>query len=126
MTDETTIYPTHSCFDDSVANLAHLMHQDGARMTNGTLLICHGIISPDGRDIAHAWLELDGKEIVDSGILNGEKITYHANLASFYRESKARDVTKYKPVDAAGLELKLGFGPWEQKYKRLCGREAAV
>jgi len=121
--ETTTIYPTHQCFDDSVENLMHLIEEDGLRMTNGTLLIVHGIISPDGKDIAHAWLELDGKVVVDSGILKGQKITYRADLESFYRESKARDVTKYMPVNAAGLEMKLGFGPWEDRYKKLCRRD---
>lgn len=120
-TRETTIYPTTTCFDDSLENLTLLIQENPSRLTDGSLLIVHGIINPDGKEIAHAWIELDGKTVVDSGILDGEKITYSVSLEEYYRQAKITDTTKYMPVDAAGIENRTGmFGPWEERYRRLC------
>lgn len=117
----SAILPTRTCFDDSVENLVFYIERERPLLTNGDLLICHGVIEPEGKEIVHAWLELRGKRVIDSGILNGKKITYEADLASFYSEAKVKDVTKYKPMEAYAAEFRCKhFGPWEQKYRQRC------
>jgi len=121
-TEDNNIYPTRTCFDDTCANLIILVEEDGLRLTNGTLLIVHGIIAPEGKNLCHAWIELDEKLVVDSGIFRGERIMFIADLKEFYAGANVKEVTKYTPVDAAGIETRTGQkGPWEEKYRALCG-----
>lgn len=99
-----------------------LLNEKRTRLTDGTLLIVHGIITTaEGTAGAHGWIELDGQDVVDSGILDGKKITYRLPIAEFYANTKARDVTKYTPMQAYGTEKAHGhYGPWEKRYRILC------
>src|SRR5262245_59720253 len=76
VTDEQ-ILPTHTCFDDCLENMSFCLQKNRATLTDGTLLIVHGIITThEGNLGAHAWIELDGKTVMDSGIWRGQKISY--------------------------------------------------
>jgi len=116
------ILPTHSCFDDALANLIYLMKREGiAPIRTGRLLIVHGIIAPYGEDIAHAWLERDGKTVIFSGVIEGQRAMIEAELQSYYADSHVKESTKYTLFEAYAAELKSGhFGPWVEKYRQLC------
>ena len=119
--EETTIYPTHECFDDALTNLIHIMQRDGREIVlRGDLLIVHGIIAPDGEDLAHAWLERDGKVVIFSGILKGDKTMFECDLSEYYKESVVKETTKYTLLQAFAEETRTGhYGPWVERYRAL-------
>jgi hypothetical protein len=116
-----TIYPTFSCFDDAISNLVYLMKRDGGEpVRKGDVLIVHGIICPDGKDLSHGWLEYDGNVIV-SGMLHGEKVMITADRSEYYEQSVVKDTTKYTLFEAYREEKRHGhFGPWVERYRALC------
>lgn len=122
--EETTIYPTHECFDDAVTNLIYLMKRDGKEpVARGDLRIVHAIIAPDGADMAHAWLER-GESVFFSGFVEGEKVLVECDRAAYYKNSVVKDSTKYTLFEAYESEVRCGhFGPWVERYRVLCSDE---
>lgn len=119
---EANIYPTHECFDDALENLIYIMKKEGTGIVKrGGLLIVHGIISPDGKDIAHAWLEREGKIVYFSGIYSGKKVLVSCALDEYYKNSVVKETTKYTLFQAYAEEIRTGhYGPWVERYKALC------
>lgn len=116
------IYPTHQCFDDALENLIFIMKRDGRDIVKeGRLLIVHGIIEPEGKEISHAWLERDGKTVIFTGILNGERFMVVGDLDEYYAKAKVKDTTKYTLFEAYAEELRTGhYGPWVERYRAIC------
>lgn len=119
------VLPTHECFDDAISNLIWIMEQDGREVAmRGHLLIVHAIICPDGEDIAHAWLERDGKIVIFSGIIEGEKVLVQCDLAEYYEQSIVKESTKYTLFEAYAEEVRHGhYGPWVPRYRALLPRD---
>lgn len=118
-----TIFPTHTCFDDSLDFIAENLRLKPELLHEFTL--AHGIcLAPDGpkkgEAFAHAWVE-QGPEVWQSGILNGEKIFYSMARAEFEEALKVQSVTRYTVREAAEQNRIHGtYGPWERRYKTLC------
>lgn len=145
---DTSILPTHTCFDDALDYLAHRLHQDhrvGERLT-----LVHGILlAPEGpkagTPFAHAWVEealpggvvvwqdgfvnLGGFEVpLAGGILRAEKdlarVSYSTPAAAWREKMRVQKETRYT-VDQAVAENRrtCHFGPWVVEYEALCGKE---
>ncbi len=119
---DDTIYPTHTAFDDALEIIIWLMQHGGREdVKSGRLLIVHAIICPYGLDISQAWIERDGKIVIFTGILRGEKVMINVDRDEYYINSKVRDVTRYTLFEAYAEELRTGhYGPWLEKYRVLC------
>jgi hypothetical protein len=124
---ELVLLPTRTCFDDVNKNLtAYLLEHQGEYelLTNRKVLVVHGIINPYGTEIAHAWLEIEGRMVIDSAIFKGEYVTYHADLADYYKRCNVVETTKYTLKEAAIEERRHGhFAPWVAKYRAMNGRD---
>lgn len=112
-----TIYPTHTCFDDAVQTLAALAKQRDRRWVR----LVHGICSPEGRPLAHAWVEdLKAHEAYFTGILEGKRVTFAADRYEFRAELNVLESTSYTIQEALAAEEEHGIGPWESRYRALC------
>lgn len=119
MGDDMTIYPTHTCFDDAIANLIRLMKQHGREQVRaGEILIVHAIIAPEGVDMAHAWLERGGKTVIFSGFYEGDEIMAEADRDEYYAGAKIQYVVKYTLFEAYDAEQRAGhYGPWDDRIR---------
>jgi hypothetical protein len=76
--------------------------------------LCHGTVTGTGgevlgEDYGHAWIEGDGWVIDES---NGADRAVPRDV--YYRVGNVRDVTRYKPTEAAAVALRHStYGPWE-------------
>ena len=121
--EETTIYPTHECFNDALEFLGELAKQQNPLLHSGRLILVHGtcLHPKDGHEYAHAWVEQDEKFVIFAGIHNGKHKYFAASRAEYYNDAKVQETTKYTPRQAAQENLRSGhYGPWLDKYKRLC------
>lgn len=88
---------------------------------SGQVLVVHGIIAPYGYDMAHGWLEREGKAVIFTGILQGQRAMITAELESWYVDSKVKLTKKYTIFEAHAEEIRTGhFGPWVPEIRRLC------
>jgi hypothetical protein len=126
MSDHLTIHPTHHCFDD-VTEYLNALAEDGA---SGEELrrytIVHGIIvAPDGTPTAHAWLEIQEKDltmVIQAGIVDGERVYFVMPRAEFLAHLMVWDETRYTIGEALQLDQHLGRAPWVPEYREICSR----
>lgn len=134
MKTETTVYPTHTCFDDAMEFVNQAVIEHGFDKAFDTFFLCHGICAmPDGRLFAHAWVvELDRAAKQDyvwfSGVWRGQKIFGKVCKADFYNELVVTsDVTQYDMLRVCNENVKHGtFGPWEERYLALCAKPGTI
>lgn len=114
-----TIYPTHTCFDDSL-DFLEMLATRGEPFEHYTLV--HAIVKPEGKRFAHAWLEVDGN-VLFSGILEGRKAFFFASKEEYYEQLKIVKAVKYTVKEALKENLRTGaYGPWSEEYRKYCIR----
>ncbi len=115
----STIYPTHSCFDDAIDRLQEL---------GGAATLVHAIcVGDDGTRYAHAWVE-HGGVVWDSGQLaDGRRVSYAADLLDFYRERRVQQKWRYTILEMLRENRRHGtYGPWEPDLRALCRQRPRV
>lgn len=125
--EETTVYPTHKCFDDALDFLGELAKQENPMLHSGRLLLVHAIVLDDkGQEHAHAFVEQDEKFVIFAGIHKGKLKYFAATVKEYYADARVKETTKYTPKQAALENLRSGhYGPWVERYRQLCGGEQA-
>jgi hypothetical protein len=131
--------PTMQCFDDAV-DYVMAMRQLRRQMTGQVmdessreLLIVHALIpvtdplpvpgAPKlGSLYAHGWVEEDQTHVVQAGLLGGQRLYFKETIHEFYSKRPGADVTKYTLAEFRALNhLHNHFGPFEERYRVLCG-----
>jgi hypothetical protein len=123
MTEENTLYPTFSCFDDAMHYIEYVL-KAAPEMDNIFVVHAIGIAhDEEGRRYSHAWVEDHNVGVaIYAGFLQGVKVYLCSPLNEYYSKFKFIETTKYTPMEAVNNNLKHGsFGPWEPKYVALCG-----
>jgi hypothetical protein len=118
-----TVYPTYSCFDDSLEFISYVALEYKDEDTSMVSLV-HGIVSgDDGGNYSHAWVEDDSTRVaIFAGMWKGEKIYFYAPIEEFYTQHRVKETTKYTIKEAIENNIRtIHFGPWEPKYEALCG-----
>jgi len=122
-----TLEPTHSCFDDAIEFMDYAIRKNGLEnIDNDGFKLVHGICEKDGREFSHAWVEWDAGEnyVIFCGIVNGEKIYVGTRREDYYTQFGVKERTRYNGTEMLQMNLKhFHYGPWEKKYKLLCGKE---
>jgi hypothetical protein len=116
------IYPTHKCFDDALDYLDFIAKTEGRDSLERHTLV-HGIVvsSKNGIRYAHAWLEDGDGNIIQGGILKGEKIYYAMSPTEFAEFLRVEEYTRYTPRQAVAENHRTGhYGPWVEKYRLQC------
>lgn len=119
------LYPTGSCFDDTLKFLKPLMKEDNRLVFSSKYLICHGILGGNNDPYAHAWVEEDGLWVWFSGLIQPEDkedmVFARVSKPEYYKALKVLDVTRYTIMEAYKEEIKRKHpAPWESKYINLC------
>lgn len=108
------ILPTHRCFDDALEYLEDLIRAQDACVWSHRLV--HGIVKLSDGLTAHAWVER-GDDVIQCGILGGERIYYTMHWDEFQRELQPQAMTRYTIREAWEQNKRHGtYGPWEQRY----------
>lgn len=116
----TFIHPTHTCFDDALDMMGEMMKSESPSRSDA-LRIVHAIcLMPNDEKYAHAWLERDGVAWF-MGILKGERVQVSCDAKEYREELRVQEFTAYTPWQALNLNYStISFGPWEEKYLKLC------
>lgn len=125
--DFNALEPTHTCFDDALDLIVDIVKENPRLGPSDELQLVHAICkAPTGELFAHAWVEY--KEMcIFAGILNGIKTYFQAAKDEYYLNFAVGEHTKYAVKDAILMNWKHGtYGPWEEKYERLCGDKKQV
>jgi hypothetical protein len=102
-----TIEPTHTCFDDAIEYMA-LAFIEAPEWARERLTLVHAICRiPDGSvsagsRFAHAWVE-DGDNVIQAGLIAGEKTYYAMPLAQHYALMRVERTTVYTMEATAAL-----------------------
>lgn len=125
--EDRTLYPTKQCFTDAMEWMEwvakdSMEKQEGFPDMQLVHAICTG--NYNGMEYAHAWVEDNClKVVVSSGMLKGEKVYYYVDREKWYELHQVKEKTIYDFRQIALRNLATGhFGPWEEKYQKLCGR----
>lgn len=127
----STIYPTHSCFDDVLDHQVALAARDPAAAARQ--FIVHGILLfPEGEPhagepFAHAWVEEPlTVTVFQSGLLaDGRKVWFEIGARAFLAAMRVQASTRYTLQQARLLNWQTEhYGPWVPAYRALC-RNAA-
>jgi len=120
--------PTSHCFDNALDFISDglIQNPEDRDALVDELLLVHGIcLAPDGHPYAHAWVE-DGDRCIFCGILDGELGYFATSHAEYYAEMRVQDVTRYTVRAALAHNRATNhYGPWEARYRDLCGRGEA-
>lgn len=125
----TVLRPTGQCFDDALEYLEARVraHPDLAHRTS--LILVHGIAratTDTGEPYAHAWCEEDG-HCWDAALVEGSRIYYAVTTVEFYAARQIQETTRYTIREAWLANRRSGhYGPWETKYRALCGRGTRI
>ena len=114
------LLPTHTCFDDALDTLEEFVKDAPQWVLKLRVVhaICHH--PDDGHEFAHAWLEVDGQAIFDA-VQDGVKRHWMTPVEEYYADLTPTEITRYTAREALALNyLTNHYGPWEDKYKRLC------
>jgi len=116
------IYPTGTCFDDAMELVEEIIKSDKSKLS--TLFLVHGICrEPGGELFSHAWVE-EGDSCYFDGIINGEQAHIECDRAGFHDHFDVQEFTRYTMHKAFTENIRTNnFGPWEEKYLALCGRD---
>lgn len=126
-----TILPTRTCFDDALEYVeriaAELLVKHGqptqemrSELLEYTLVHAICLHPEDNNPFAHAWIEHDGKAI-ESGIMDGERISYAMPLEEHNAKLRVQEFTKYTMPEIVEHNYRTGHtGPWIERYAALC------
>jgi hypothetical protein len=122
MTEENTLYPTFSCFDDAMHFIEYVWKNYPSL---DEIFVVHAIgkAHDEGETrYSHGWVEDHNVGVcIYAGYLKGVKVYMCSPIEEYYSKFKFIETTKYTPKQAITLNLKHGtFGPWEPKYVALC------
>ncbi|QOR55578.1 MAG: hypothetical protein UMS36scaffold28_68 [Phage 59_13] len=115
----TDLLPTHTCFDDAVANMAILLNQNGIQVKD-EIRIVHAIIAPYGKPLAHAWVTFRGRAYFSGVMPGGWRAGVSMETERYERGMKVVEATRYTIDEAVAEELEKGIGPWKPEYRALC------
>lgn len=133
------ILPTHHCFDDALDAIQEMVRADPSIADTADVLLVHGVClaPPDGRRVAHAWVEVSpgpgagcgdhvaGVAVVFAGILRGEQRYFAAAREEYYVDQRVVEATKYTIRQAWDENRRSGhYGPWLQRYRELTRRRS--
>lgn len=126
------LHPTNHCFDDALDFIDAACRADGyvifrvgadGAVTSDRLTLVHGIClaPPTFERYAHGWVE-EGADVWDAGLLDGVRVYLRMPQAEFYAYRQVQETTKYTVIEALRLNWASNhYGPWEEKYRALCG-----
>lgn len=115
-----TLYPTNTCFDDAMDHLQELVNENPARRYSGEYVLVHGILDNGDHQYAHAWLETD-QWAIDGRYFKDKHVMCEFDKKGYYLELNVVEKTVYTVQQTLAMNLKHGtFGPWEEKYRKLC------
>lgn len=114
------MHPTHTCFDDALDFISDFLKVD--RRQALTCELVHGILlRDDGAPYSHAWVEQARSTVWTAGLVNGEKVYAGVDAEDYYEEMQVQEATRYSLLEAWAENERTGtYGPWLEKYKRLC------
>lgn len=114
---------THHCFDDALDYLNQRVLAEPHLARWSTLWLVHGIAQNKAGELyAHAWCE-EGGRCWDAAIAEGQRVWYAVPRDEFYAARQIQETTRYTVRSACRHNLTSGhYGPWEEKYRALCGR----
>jgi hypothetical protein len=106
------ILPTHTCFDDTVELIWHVLCAD--RQAVLTLRVIHAICLFPGDDApyAHAWVE-HKEDALFMGILNKDKVVLSVNRFEYHRQLRVQEYTEYSLPDIFRHLAQQGSPPLE-------------
>jgi hypothetical protein len=117
-----TIKPTGTCFDDAI-DFIQIQVKDKNPAWRMRLKLGHGIClneNDNNAPFAHAWVELDGEEVIQDGWLGEERCTFSVSKEEFYKAYQVQEFTLYSLREMALENLIHGhFGPWKPEYHAL-------
>lgn len=115
-----TMYPTGTCFDDSLDNLEKCMK---LMYPPGEIYLVHALcLNPiDSTRFAHAWLEMMDKYAMQDNIAEGKHYTFVFKLGPFRDALRIQKETRYSVPHAIAMNYQTcNYGPWEPEYIELC------
>lgn len=119
----STVYPTHTCFDDAIDIMVEFAQSHPAAITMERITLVHAICQmDDGQDFSHAWVESKhlGRAYF-KGLQNGRKELFECDAKSYRKDLKAREITEYDYSAMVKENYRHAtYGPWEKKYIDLC------
>jgi len=113
------IYPTHTCFDDSLDLIAEWIKVDNSQVKH--LFLVHGIcLLENNEPYSHAWVERKNKCFF-VGIIEGKRETLAVSKKAYYQRFKVQEATRYSVRQAwEHNRISNNYGPWEERYLKLC------
>lgn len=113
------VKPTHSCFDDALDYIYDTCSLDPSRMHS--MVLVHGICQSENNEpYAHAWVEEKG-EAHFFGIVKGVRMLFMVPLDEFLEKFQVVECKRYSVPQAIRLNAYYkNYGPWIEKYRRLC------
>lgn len=118
-----SIYPTHTCFDDSLDFIVQVLihNPDDREYLIASLRLVHGICAPRCvYPYAHAWVEHE-ELCIFRGILRGEYQYFATPHVEYYATMCVQETTKYTVHEARTLNRRFNtYGPWIDKYIACC------
>lgn len=121
--DELTIYPTNTCFDDALDFLGIMSKKEPDKVRAGYFFLVHGILKnrDEGYLYSHAWIETKDETVIHSGLLDKQLVYAEVPKSEYYDEMGLVECTRYTAREASDLNHKhVNFGPWKEKYVKLC------
>lgn len=128
-----TIYPTGTCFDDTMEFIAQmlvfcpeeakqlvLVHAICLGPDGSETSTCYGDLKP-GKPFAHAWVENIFGGCICSGVLDGKKGYFIRDVVELHASLRIQKMTRYTMDEVIAMNTEHEtFGPWEPEYIALC------
>lgn len=141
MTDvpNSTIVPTHSCFDDAI-EFFELFLGDLRRAAT-VFRVVHGVLRghDEGEPYGHGWVEqLPGTDfgLIDfrpparvvwqGGLIDGARVYFALDRSDFFRGYGVQRFWSYTLQEAVEHNMRSGhYGPWQPEVRELVLSKAA-
>jgi hypothetical protein len=122
---KVTLYPTHTCFDDSLDLVLALVRENPDEVRKQNVFLVHGVcLLPDGTPYAHAWVEIDeggGITVLNAVLRDGMKVYGQFLKEQFYQTWRVEERIRYSLLEAYENCRQYDYsGPWEDRYRVLC------
>lgn len=118
------IYPTHTCFDDAIEILCEIIKQDPGIIETTEFELVHAIVSPAGKELAHAWIERNREICFWVGIVEGNQIVFASKRDDYRQQFNVVEEKRYTIREMWEENARHNnFGPWIEKYRALCGSD---
>lgn len=136
----STILPTHTCFDDALEFFSLFFEPGHARAVVHTHRIVHGKLAGNdaGVPYAHAWVEhraddfervfgsrpRGGGAVWQAGYIDGGRVWWALDMLDFYEGYSVREVHVYTLQEAIDEIIRLGHnGPWDTELHALVAKQ---